>query len=52
MRKTDSKVRRDPKGRILRPGEYYDEVKQTYLLFQHGNQRDAAPDVEGDYGSL
>ena len=30
MRKTDSKVRRDPKGRILRSGEYYDEVKQRY----------------------
>lgn len=26
----DSKVRRDPKGRILRSGEYYDEVKQRY----------------------
>lgn len=30
MRKTESKVRRDPKGRILRSGEYYDEVKQRY----------------------
>lgn len=30
MKKTDSKVRRDPKGRILRSGEYYDEVKQRY----------------------
>ena len=30
MRKTDSKVRRDPKGRIFLSGEYYDEVKQRY----------------------
>ena len=33
MRKTESKVCRDPKGRILRSGEYYDEAEQRYKYY-------------------
>ncbi len=44
MRNTESKVRRDPKGRILRSGEYYDEVKQRYK-YRYRDAKGAYHDV-------